>query len=152
MGVGHLTSGSQHRVAVARSLSGIAGHRAVDITPGLEGSCGRSGFPLARGSTEDHHAHRCLTSPRTQSVAIPPRVLTTDPVMNVRLALAGAGVTMVREDRVLDHISAGDLVPVLEEFCAPFPGYYLYYPQRRHASPALRALVEYLRRRRRSSR
>jgi DNA-binding transcriptional LysR family regulator len=37
-------------------------------------------------------------------------------------------------------------VLVLGEFSSPYPGYYLYYPQRRHASPALRALVEYLRR------
>jgi DNA-binding transcriptional LysR family regulator len=35
---------------------------------------------------------------------------------------------------------------VLEEFSTPFPGFYLYYPQRRHASPALRALIDYLRR------
>jgi DNA-binding transcriptional LysR family regulator len=86
---------------------------------------------------------------REFSVAVPARVLTTDPAMNVRLARAGAGVTMVREDRVRDAISAGELVPVLEEFCTPFPGYYLYYPQRRQASPALRALVDYLREARR---
>ena len=79
------------------------------------------------------------------SVAVPARVLTTDPAMNARLARAGAGVTMVREDRVRDEIASGALVVVLEEFCTPFPGYYLYYPQRRHASPALRALVNYLR-------
>ena len=86
---------------------------------------------------------------RDFSVAVPARVLTTDPVMNVRLARAGAGVAMVREDRVRDAIAAGDLVPVLEAFSTPFPGYYLYYPQRRHASPPLRALVDYLRRSRR---
>jgi DNA-binding transcriptional LysR family regulator len=34
---------------------------------------------------------------------------------------------------------------MLEEFSTPFPGFYLYYPQRRHASPALRALVDHLR-------
>jgi hypothetical protein len=34
---------------------------------------------------------------------------------------------------------------VLEKFSTPFPGFYLYYPQRKHASPALRALVDYLR-------
>ena len=44
-----------------------------------------------------------------------------------------------------------ELVPVLEEFCEPFPGYYLFYPQRRHASPALRALLDYLREARRQS-
>jgi DNA-binding transcriptional LysR family regulator len=72
--------------------------------------------------------------------------------MNVRLALAGAGLTMVREDRVHDAIAKRELVPVLEEFCTPFPGYYLYYPQRRSASRALRALVEHVRRWRRSGR
>jgi hypothetical protein len=40
---------------------------------------------------------------------------------------------------------------VLEAFCEPFSGYYLYYPQRRHASPALRARIDYLRRARRGS-
>jgi DNA-binding transcriptional LysR family regulator len=87
---------------------------------------------------------------RQFSVAVPARVLTTDPTMNVRLAVAGAGITMVREDRVRDLISTGELVPVLDAFCAPFPGYYLYYPQRRQASPALRAMIDYLRRARHS--
>ena len=86
---------------------------------------------------------------RDFSVAVPARVITTDPSINIRLALAGGGVTMAREDRVRDDIERGSLVAVLNEFSAPFPGYYLYYPQRRHASPALRALVEYLRRERR---
>jgi len=44
------------------------------------------------------------------------------------------------------------LVSVLEEFSTPFPGFYLYYPERRHASSALRALVDYLRRKRQESR
>jgi DNA-binding transcriptional LysR family regulator len=34
---------------------------------------------------------------------------------------------------------------VLEEYCAPFPGFYLYYPRRRHRRAALRALIEYVR-------
>jgi DNA-binding transcriptional LysR family regulator len=45
---------------------------------------------------------------------------------------------------VRDDVARGELVPVLEEFSTPFPGFYLYYPQRRHASSALRALVDYL--------
>jgi DNA-binding transcriptional LysR family regulator len=73
-------------------------------------------------------------------------VLCTDPAINIRLALAGMGVTMVREDRVRDAIVKRELLQVLEKFSGPFPGYYLYYPQRRQASPALRAFVEYLRR------
>jgi DNA-binding transcriptional LysR family regulator len=85
---------------------------------------------------------------RDFSVAVAARVITTDPSINIRLALAGAGVTMAREDRVRADIESGALVAVLDEFSTPFPCYYLYYPQRRHASPALRALTDYLRRER----
>jgi DNA-binding transcriptional LysR family regulator len=86
---------------------------------------------------------------RDFSVAVPTRVLTTDPALIVRLARAGVGLAMVYDSQVRDDMTRGDLVPVLEEFSTSFPGFYLYYPQRRHASPALRALVDYLRRTRR---
>lgn len=77
--------------------------------------------------------------------AVPARVLSTDAALNRRFAIAGLGVTLAFEGHVRDAIDRGELVSVLEEFCSPFPGYYLYYPQRRHASPALRALIEHLR-------
>jgi DNA-binding transcriptional LysR family regulator len=83
--------------------------------------------------------------------AVPARVLSTDAALNRRFAMAGLGVTLAFEGHVRDAIERGDLVSVLEEFCGPFPGYYLYYPERRHASPALRALIEHLRRWRESA-
>ena len=64
---------------------------------------------------------------------------------NVRLARAGAGLTLGDQSRVRAGLASGDLVAVLEEYSTPFLGFYLYDPQRRHASPALRALVDYLR-------
>ena len=73
-------------------------------------------------------------------------MLTTDPALLAHLARAGAGLTMLYEAQARDDVARGELVPVLEEYSAPFPGFYLYYPQRRHASPALRALVDSLRR------
>ena len=82
---------------------------------------------------------------RDFSVAIPARVLTTDPEINIALAREGVGLTMAREDRMRDDIARGALVPVLEEFSPPFAGYYLYYPKRQHVSPALRALIDLLR-------
>jgi DNA-binding transcriptional LysR family regulator len=86
---------------------------------------------------------------RDFSVAAPVRVLTTDGALLVRLARAGVGLAMVFEGRVRELLARGELVAVLERFSAPFPGFYLYYPQRRHASPALRALVDHLQRARR---
>jgi DNA-binding transcriptional LysR family regulator len=73
---------------------------------------------------------------------------TADPVL-VRLPLADflAAHPHVGLDVVVrDEVAREELVPVLQAFCEPFPGFYLYYPQRRHASPALRALIDHLRR------
>ena len=81
---------------------------------------------------------------RDFSVAVPARVLSTDATVNRRLAIAGLGVTLAFEHHVSDDLERGKLVRVLERYCEPFPGYYLYYPQRRHASRALRALIDHL--------
>ena len=89
---------------------------------------------------------------REVAIATPGRVLSTDSTVNLRLARDGLGLTIVYEDQVRDEIARGELVPVLQEFCEPFPGYYLYYPHRRHASPVLRALIDHLRGVRRSMR
>ena len=55
-------------------------------------------------------------------------------------------------DMVRDDLERGELVRVLAAYCPPFPGCFLYYPQRRQASPALRALIEHLQRWRRAAR
>ena len=86
------------------------------------------------------------------SVAVPARVLSTDSSLNRRLAAEGLGVTLAFEANVREAVERGELVSVLESFCAPFPGYFLYYPQRRQASRILRALVEYLQRWRKAER
>jgi DNA-binding transcriptional LysR family regulator len=82
---------------------------------------------------------------RDFSVAVPARVLSTYAPINRRLAIAGLGVTLAFEANVRESLERGELVRVLEKFCEPFSGYYLYYPQRRQASRALRAFIEYLR-------
>jgi DNA-binding transcriptional LysR family regulator len=82
---------------------------------------------------------------RNFAVTVRPRVLSTHSALNRRLAIAGLGVTMAFEAHVREALESGLLVRVLEKFCEPFAGYYLYYPQRRHASRALRALIDHLR-------
>jgi len=83
---------------------------------------------------------------RNFAVAVPARVLSTHSALNRRLAIAGLGVTMAFEAHVREALASGQLVRILEKFCEPFAGYYLYYPQRRHASRALRALIDHIRR------
>jgi DNA-binding transcriptional LysR family regulator len=60
-------------------------------------------------------------------------------------ALAGLGLAYLPEDLVQPHIGQGRLKRVLEDWCPPFPGYHLYYPSRRHSSPAFSLLVDALR-------
>ena len=68
---------------------------------------------------------------------------TTPPV--VTAALAGLGVAFLPEDEFAPHIEEGRLVRVLEDWCPPFPGYYLYYPSRRQPPPAFSIIVDALR-------
>lgn len=67
--------------------------------------------------------------------------------LRLKSALDGLGIAYLPEDQVLSHVAEGRLVRVLEDWCPWFPGYHLYYPSRRHASPALALLVDILRHR-----
>lgn len=60
-------------------------------------------------------------------------------------ALAGAGLACLPEDMVLEHVAAGRLQQVLQDWCQPFSGYHLYYASRRQSSPAFALVVEALR-------
>ena len=63
----------------------------------------------------------------------------------VLAALEGLGIAFLPEDEFAPHIEEGRLVRVLQDWCAPFDGYYLYYPSRRQPSPAFSRVVDALR-------
>lgn len=63
----------------------------------------------------------------------------------VAAALAGHGIAFTIEGHVTRHFADGSLVRVLEDWCEPFDGYYLYYPSRRQPSPAFGLVLEGLR-------
>ncbi len=65
--------------------------------------------------------------------------------LRLQAAVAGFGLSYLPEDMVQTHLADGRLVRVLEDWCAPFAGYHLYYPSRRQLTPALAVLVEALR-------
>jgi DNA-binding transcriptional LysR family regulator len=82
---------------------------------------------------------------RDFSVAVDSRVVSTDTGFNLRLAAAGVGLAVTYVDMAREWVERGELLRVLAAYCPPFPGCFLYYPQRRHTSPALRALIDHLR-------
>jgi DNA-binding transcriptional LysR family regulator len=65
--------------------------------------------------------------------------------LRLNAVLAGLGLAYVPEDLVEANLADGRLVRVLEDWCPPFPGYHLYYPSRRHTSPAFAVVVDALR-------
>lgn len=62
-------------------------------------------------------------------------------------ALEGAGLAYLPAEYVRSFVASGALVSVIEDWCDPFPGYFLYYPSRRQPSTAFRLVVEALRHR-----
>ncbi|MFP8965005.1 LysR family transcriptional regulator [Pokkaliibacter sp. CJK22405] len=63
----------------------------------------------------------------------------------VTAALDGYGLGYIPEELVREHIDAGRLVSVLEDWTPPFAGYYFYYPHRRQTSNSFKVIVDALR-------
>lgn len=63
----------------------------------------------------------------------------------LQAALDGLGFAYVPYDLMKPHIDAGRLIPVLEDWWPTFPGYHLYYANRRQMAPALALVIETLR-------
>nr|WP_300313239.1 LysR family transcriptional regulator [Halomonas sp.] len=78
-------------------------------------------------------------------VAVEPQITTNDLRFMLRSALCGAGITFATEDTFQPYVETGQLVPLLQDFLPPFPGFFLYFPQRHNMSPKLRALIDHVR-------
>lgn len=63
----------------------------------------------------------------------------------IQAVLAGVGLGLAYEEQVAEHLAKRRLIRVLEEWSPPFPGFFMYYPSRRHQPAALSALVHALR-------
>ncbi len=72
-------------------------------------------------------------------------LLVDDRSLVVAAALDGIGLSHIHEALVADHLSQGDLVRVLEDWCPPLPTFFLYYPGRRQLPPPLRAFIDMVR-------
>jgi DNA-binding transcriptional LysR family regulator len=79
------------------------------------------------------------------SVAVEGSLIVDDLDLLIRTALDGAGLAFTFEQHVAPLLAGGALVRVLDDWCAPFPGYFLYHLGRRHQPRALAALIAALR-------
>jgi DNA-binding transcriptional LysR family regulator len=72
-------------------------------------------------------------------------LIVDDMDMTIQAAIDGIGLAFSLEDYVAPQLASGALVRVLEDWCPPFAGFFLYYPSRRQQPAALAALIEALR-------
>ena len=82
---------------------------------------------------------------KSLSVAVNGPLIVDDEEILVRAAVDGVGLAFVSDERVAPQLAGGDLIRVLEDWCQPFPGFFLYYPSRRQRPAALTALIDVLR-------
>lgn len=138
---------------------------AVRITPDLRTAVVASPDYFTRfpppETPRDLHRHRCVgwrqaasgalyrwefaRDDRALNVAVNGPLILDDPELMVAAALEGVGLAYSTEQQIGEHLASGRLVRVLEDWCPPYPGFFLYYPGRRQTPAALRALVDILR-------
>src|SRR6266852_1946071 len=74
---------------------------------------------------------------KSLSVAVNGPLIVDDVETMVRAAIDGVGLAFVSDERVSAQLESGKLIRVLEDWCQPFPGFFLYYPSRRQQPAAL---------------
>lgn len=74
----------------------------------------------------------------------PAKLISTNMNLAMCAALDGAGIWASLDGYVGDALKSGALVSLMEDWCEPFPGPFLYYPSRRQTPPALRAFIDFV--------
>jgi DNA-binding transcriptional LysR family regulator len=107
----------------------------------------------------DLHQHRCLRFRFSSGVIyrwefgrggqefdmdVDGPLICNDNALMQTAAKQGLGLAHLMEDLVREDLANGQLVRVLDEWCPPFPGFYLYYPSRAQMPLKLRVLVDFL--------
>jgi DNA-binding transcriptional LysR family regulator len=109
-----------------RSPDDLGNHNCINLRHRARG--GNSVWDLERGG-------------RAVNVRVEGQLVVNDIAIVRQAAVDGVGLCYLPRDYLQARIDSGELVPVLEEWCPPFPGYHLYYPSRRQQSPALAAFI-----------
>jgi DNA-binding transcriptional LysR family regulator len=109
---------------------------------------------------KDLHTHKCVrwrwpgrTTPYNWEffkddawfeVEVDGPLIVSEQSMAIDAAVQGIGIAFWVEHELQPLVDAGKLVPLLQDFSAPFPGFYICYPQQRQMAPALRAFIDFV--------
>jgi len=132
--------GPPQRYAVVASREYVARHgRPKQPKDLLDHGCIRTRF--GSGAMLDWEFEK---AGRVVKVAPPARLIATYLGLAMRAVHDGLGFWLTFEGYAREGIKSGALVSVLDDWCAPFPGPFLYYPSRRRPPPALGAFVAFV--------
>ena len=132
--------GAPQRYAVVASKEYVALHgRPKQPRDLLDHACIRTRF--GSGAMLDWEFEK---AGREVKVSPPPKLIATYFGLAMKAVHDGAGYWLTFEGYVREDIKSGALVSVLEDWCEPFPGPFLYYPSRRQPPPALAAFVAFV--------
>lgn len=76
------------------------------------------------------------------------RLITNDDEGMIRAALNDLGLIQHMDFAVKSHVEKGDLVRVLDDWCPPFNGFFLYVPSRENMSAKTRVFIDFLKEKR----
>ncbi|WP_219951624.1 LysR family transcriptional regulator [Dickeya zeae] len=79
------------------------------------------------------------------NVRVEGRLTFNDTDMIIDAAVQSGGIACLTAIQAEEPIRQGKLVSLLQDWCKPFPGYYLFYPERKNNSAAFRLFIERLR-------
>lgn len=134
--------GPEMRMVVVGSPAYFATHRKPTTPQDLaEHNC----MNLRLRSSGGYYAWELEKDGRDIRVRVDGQIASDNVAMLQQAAIDGFGLAFLMEDSVQRDLAAGRLVRVLDDWCAPFAGYHLYYPSRRQHSAAFALVVEALR-------
>jgi DNA-binding transcriptional LysR family regulator len=81
----------------------------------------------------------------TLALDVPGTLTLDESELMLQAALAGQGLAYLTDEATAEHVAAGRLIPVLEDWSPAYPGLCLYYPSRRNAPAKLRAFIALVR-------
>ena len=81
-----------------------------------------------RARVDAHVGNEFDRGKQSLTVAVNGPLIVDDVALVIRAAIDGVGLAFMDEERVASHLTSGALVRVLEDWCPPFPGFFLYYP------------------------
>ena len=78
-------------------------------------------------------------------VAVEGPIIANSKEFCLQAALDGVGIAFPTDQLSAPHVVAGRLVPLLERWSAPFPGFHVCFPAQRQMAPPLRAFIDAVR-------